>query len=220
MLNIVIKVIDIIDISREREQERVFIDIFSTVMAPGKNALNYCICCKQIVTRKVELAHRRTMFSNPYASARPESAHKPRINLNSVFQSADLSSKPHSTPTGTEINGDELMADDFMDINSEDAIEDTQDTRMPDFPSVHVRSAFAARVEGVDDTGDDDIDEIPLEDPEERGDETSDSDGVVDWERLEVELVSMDMSGEAYAVHAAEVGVFPYFPIFNCYWLE
>ena len=187
--------------------------VLSIVMAPGDNALNYCVCCKQFITQKVERAHRRAMFSNPYASARPEPARKPTINLNSVFRSAELPStmQSHSTVTDSEMDG---MG--FGD--PEDAIEAVQDPPMPNFPPLHVRSAYAARVQDTGDESDDDIDEdkVPLEDSEERGDGTSDSD-IVDWETLEAELASMDASGEAYAVHAAEVGVFLCFLLFNCH---
>jgi hypothetical protein len=187
--------------------------VLSTVMAPGDNALNYCVCCKQFVTQKVERAHRRAMFSNPYASARPEPDRKPIINLNSVFRSAEVPSttQSHSTVMDLEMDG---MG--FSD--PEDAIEEVQDPPMPNFPPLHVRSAYAARVQDTGDESDDDIDEdkVPLEDSGERGDGTSDLD-IVDWETLGVELASMDASGEAYAVHVAEVGVSSCFLIFNCH---
>jgi hypothetical protein len=101
---------------------------------------------------------------------------------------------------------------DNLDIgfdNPEDAIEEVQDTPTPSFPSLCVRNAFqAASAEDDDDDDDSNMDEgeIPLEDPEEPGDRTSDS-GIVDWETLEIELASMDMSGQGYAVDAAEIGV-------------
>jgi hypothetical protein len=179
-------------------------------MAPGDNALNYCVCCKQFVTQKVERAHRRAMFSNPYASAKPELARKPIINLNSVFRSAELPSTTRSHSTVTDLEMAEIGFGD-----PEDAVAEAQDPSMPNFPPLHVRSAFAARVQDTGDSDDDiDEDKVPLEDPEERGDGTSDSD-IVDWEKLGVELASMDASGEAYAVHAAEVGVSSCFFIFN-----
>jgi hypothetical protein len=96
--------------------------------------------------------------------------------------------------------------------NPEDTVEEAQDTSFPSFPSLDVRSGFAARVDDDDsdndnDDGDTNDDgEIPLEDPE----EPMDSD-VVDWETREVELASMDMSGQSYAVYAAEVSVSLYF---------
>ena len=94
--------------------------------------------------------------------------------------------------------------------NPEDTVEEAQNTSFPSFPSLDVRSGFAARVDDDNDSNDGDTNddgEIPLEDPEEPDYETSMDMDVVDWEALEVELASMDMSGQSYAVHAAEVGV-------------
>ena len=179
-------------------------------MAPGNNALKYCICCKQYITVQAERTHRRAMFSNPYTSARPESAaSKPLLNLNSVFEP-----QSHSTAMDSEMGGtyDDERMDKFMDIGSgdpEDTIEEAQDINNPTFPS---------HAAGVQDDGDSDIDddEVPLEDPEEPGDGTSDED-IVDWENIEVELVSMDTSGNDYAANAAEVGMSLFFSTINHY---
>jgi hypothetical protein len=194
-------------------------------MAPGNNALKYCSCCKQFVTKRAELTHRRAMFSHPYASARPESS-KAVIDLNSVFKSTSLklpsTTHSHSTATDSQMSGaNGPTMGDSMDIgygNPEDAIEEAQNTSMPNFPSLHVRTVSAAQVQDDDDDDGDDINddesEIPLQDSEQPDDETSHSD-IVDWEALEVELASMDTSGQSYyAVHAAEVGAFLILPLY------
>jgi len=146
-------------------------------MAPGNNAQKYCTCCKQFVTRKAELAHRCAMFSHPYASATPDVAPKPIISLTSVFRSAELPSIGNSDSTGmatdshTNSVADRPMTDDFVEpdidvsfCNPEDTVEEAQDTSIPSFPSLDIRSAFAARVDDDDMDDDDTIDEgeIPL----------------------------------------------------------
>jgi hypothetical protein len=184
-------------------------------MAPGNNALQYCICCKQFVAKKAELAHRRAMFSHPYASAhaRPEST---ILNLNSVFESAKSPSTTHSHPTATDSQMDSQLdtdgptMDDSVDMDFDDpelAIEEARDTLMPSFPSLHIQSAARIQDDDDDDEINDNEGEIPVEDHNEPGNKD-----IVDWEMLEVELASMGTLGQEYAVYAAEVGVSPCFP--------
>ena len=119
-------------------------------MASGNNALKYCTCCKQFVTRKAELAHRRAMFSHPYALATPP---KPIISLTSVFRSADSELPPigNSDSTGmatdSQMNlvADGPLTDDFVEpdidvsfCNPEDTVEEAQDTPIPNFPSLDI----------------------------------------------------------------------------------
>jgi len=108
---------------------------------------------------------------------------------------------------GGTYDDDERM-DEFTDDHTgsgdpEDAIEEAQDIDIPAFPS---------HAAGVQDDSDSDIDddEVSLEDSEEPGDGTSDLD-IVDWENIEVELASMDTSGNDYAANAVEVGMSLFF---------